>query len=489
MLQSITLKNYKSYRAETEIGIAPLTILCGTNSSGKSSILKSALMLRQTVENASSFNKLLFSGNYVDNGYWKDIISSGSAARDTFTITNTFVIKLLNRGQTSDVMMFKELNKLYSFVREAEQYKLTHRLTVAKSASGGNSIIGVIASNDVIETRIDIEPLNRAGTPIDGAAGYIMLTKEGNSERRYTLSYANLPCNGRFVPFSSEKKCICYFNNIKLSNIYKEGINPGVVDAKPSIFSIFNIVSSQYSNIEYITPLRLAPRRRYAISSIVDSVGPAGENMAVLYAKLTDDTQRKTVIPMPPAPTFSRGDRVSLNNCLAKWAEYIGIGNLSVTRSGETIALNLNGHNLADVGFGVSQVLPILVQCFCMSCASTLFLEQPEIHLHPKMQMNVADLLLAVASTGCNLVVETHSDHIINRIVRRCMEDPELNKLVRILFVSKDSEGWSQVNKEIEIDPVKGLTNCPPDFFDQYGCELQDIMQQGLKNFRESRHR
>lgn len=69
MLKSISLENYKCFKNKTDIDIAPLTVLCGVNSSGKSSILKSLLMLKQSYENTLSFNEITFNGKYVDNGF------------------------------------------------------------------------------------------------------------------------------------------------------------------------------------------------------------------------------------------------------------------------------------------------------------------------------------------------------------------------------------------------------------------------------------
>ena len=78
---------------------------------------------------------------------------------------------------------------------------------------------------------------------------------------------------------------------------------------------------------------------------------------------------------------------------------------------------------IADVGFGVSQLLPILVLGIRSDESSLLLLEQPEIHLHPKLQANLADFLLTLAEQGRRLIVETHSDHFINRLRRRIAED------------------------------------------------------------------
>ena len=79
--------------------------------------------------------------------------------------------------------------------------------------------------------------------------------------------------------------------------------------------------------------------------------------------------------------------------------------------------------NLPDVGFGTSQVLPILIQGLIASPGATLLLEQPEIHLHPKVQAEFADFLIEISQRGVSVVVETHSEHLLARIQRRIAEE------------------------------------------------------------------
>ena len=103
MLKSISLENYKCFKEKTDIEIAPLTVLCGVNSSGKSSILKSLLMLKQSYENESTSHSLLLSGEYVDNGSFDDIIyhtnKNNIKKDDSFKITNTYLIQDISDEQ------------------------------------------------------------------------------------------------------------------------------------------------------------------------------------------------------------------------------------------------------------------------------------------------------------------------------------------------------------------------------------------------------
>ena len=135
-------------------------------------------------------------------------------------------------------------------------------------------------------------------------------------------------------------------------------------------------------------------------------------------------------------------------------------------------------HNvsIADVGFGVSQVVPIIIQGLLLGRGGTLMIEQPELHLHPKMQMKLADFFLSLVIVGKEIIIETHSEHIINRLVRRVVEDNDnkFKKLVGINFVSSSKKG-SKIEK-IELSETEGIVNWPDEFFDQAAGEQQKIM-------------
>jgi predicted ATPase len=116
-----------------------------------------------------------------------------------------------------------------------------------------------------------------------------------------------------------------------------------------------------------------------------------------------------------------------------------------------------------------------------MDKGNTLLLEQPEIHLHPNLQMQLSDYFISLALSGKNIIAETHSDHIINRLVRRIVEDEKYNlkDLIGIYFIKPSENG--AIFEEIEISDNKGITNWPIDFFDQTANEQMKIMQAGIK--------
>jgi predicted ATPase len=127
---------------------------------------------------------------------------------------------------------------------------------------------------------------------------------------------------------------------------------------------------------------------------------------------------------------------------------------------------------IIDVGFGVSQVLPVLVQAFYADPESTVLLEQPEIHLHPAAQSVLGDALLAaVKRDGVQLVVETHSEHLLHRIQRRIAEEQITKDDVALYFV-ETTHGRSEIH-ELKVDDYGNIANWPQDFF---GDEMGDLV-------------
>ena len=91
---------------------------------------------------------------------------------------------------------------------------------------------------------------------------------------------------------------------------------------------------------------------------------------------------------------------------------------------------------LTDVGFGVSQVLPVLVLCYYVEEGSTLLFEQPEIHLHPSVQSSLADLFIDVTKhRNIQIIVESHSEHLLNRLQRRMAEGEVLSRRPRVVLL------------------------------------------------------
>lgn len=124
--------------------------------------------------------------------------------------------------------------------------------------------------------------------------------------------------------------------------------------------------------------------------------------------------------------------------------------------------------NLADVGFGISQILPIIVQGFTSPPDATLLLEQPEIHLHPKAQFVMGDLLVDIAKTNRRLIIETHSDLLIERVCKHILlkDDTKITPEDIIIYYFEPTKEGTIV-RPITVNKNAQYEDFPEGFFEE----------------------
>lgn len=247
-----------------------------------------------------------------------------------------------------------------------------------------------------------------------------------------------------------------------------------------------------WSSFRYIGPLREAPKRFYLFDDPrgID-IGIKGENTALVLALEQDNKipqyhrciyQGKQVEKFELRESDRMLEAVNwwLLECM-KLPEIKSVVGLRGTIN--QVQLNSSGVevSLPDVGFGVSQILPILVECLRVKEGETIILEQPEIHLHPSLQSKLADFFICMAKSGKNLVIETHSEHLINRLCLRVAqaESTEIQSLLNPLFVSFDEAEQTSVIKKITINEYGEIENWPVGFFDE--DDSRELMEATLK--------
>ena len=148
---------------------------------------------------------------------------------------------------------------------------------------------------------------------------------------------------------------------------------------------------------------------------------------------------------------------------------------------------------LTDVGFGVSQLLPVIVECFYVKERSIVIFEQPEIHLHPKVQAELADLFMdaihakeAGRPRDVQFIIESHSEHFLRRLQRLMAEEKLAPRDAALYFVHSD-DGETRI-EELDVDQYGNIRNWPAAFF---GDEMEDLVArseaQAKRMKRESR--
>ena len=283
------------------------------------------------------------------------------------------------------------------------------------------------------------------------------------------------------------KKLKTHLKEKEWDEIVHSEIQEGYLGLKESNLWINNFFSW---SVKYLGPLRQEPKPVYDPGPEREDLGIHGEYTAGVLLQKSQQKQKRA-FPLPDGrtekSTFSEALGIWLNNFdLVREANAtdrgrLGIG-LEVVPLGATKSVDLT-----SVGVGVSQVLPVLVLCLITEPNQVVMIEQPELHLHPAMQLKLADFLLECARTGRQVVVETHSEHIVNRLRLRSMEDPEENgNLVRLLFA--EQENGNTVYRSSDVNELGGLDeDWPEGFLDVGANEAASFMRVSIGKMREKK--
>lgn len=247
------------------------------------------------------------------------------------------------------------------------------------------------------------------------------------------------------------------------------------------------------ADIRYLGPLRDEPRASYPDSPDGDDtyVGPRGEFTASVLQRHGD---RRISVPIPYSDGSIRNPPgpIPLTTAVNRWAKYLDIGDgFSVFDEGRLgIQMQVKQEDvegdldLTSVGTGVSQLLPVIVMCAQAPIGSLLLIEQPELHLHPRVQQRLTDFLLAIARSGRHLIVETHSEYLVSRLRRRMAEDLDdvLRDSIGIYF-AKRVNGATTYDL-VKTDQYGGIEEWPEHFFDQATEEERAILSAAVARRR-----
>ena len=488
MLESIHLENFKAFRLLDSLDIRPITILCGTNSCGKTSILQSILLAKQTLETRRFGQTLLLNGKYTHLGMFENIVFEKKSQNEVVLQFSCFwskdaVDEVLDPQRPIFPMrfiidhLFSEKHSRMDHAKYIFTYTITFRLGPKRSSRTHLKPVLVSAFDVTSEVRVP----NHATV----AGPRVSLTNVHKDE--YSATWSNIRSHD---PRSGEGVARVRFSNLLPYSI--EFPDPGKRRRRPASMNMWlfsAVLENTFASYRYIGPLREEPSRRYIYEDEVIDIGLKGENAPYLCLVDYDRKIERCYLFDNESSSFrTPAEPIKLGEALTAWLETMSITRFRPTSSHGIVYLSLESAsssgtivNIADVGFGVSQVLPIVLEGLRMPTGHTLILEQPEIHLHPQLQMQMADYLISLALSGKRVIVETHSDHIVNRLVHRIVQDTQhnYNDLISIYFITPTPHG--STCQKVSIDPEKGIVNWPDGFFDQAANELQKTIQAGLQ--------
>lgn len=457
MFKHLQMRNFKGWKDTGEIIMAPITLFFGANSSGKSSIGQFLMMLKQTTESPDR-RAVLFTGDD------KSIVQLGSFQQMVSDRDQKNKIYFEYKWECKNTVTFTDPNSKTKYSGKIMAFETEVALTeIDQSALRVEHLKYTLFDDDAPEAKMSISMHHR---------------KTYKSYSEYAVeseTYALTRKLGRAWPIRSPlqfygfpETVVAYYQNadcVKELNFQQEIL---------------------FRSLYYLGPLRSRTTRLYSWNGIEpDSVGYSGENTisALLAAKNRKiGIKKATMRRAYPAKPFTEIIAESL--LTMGLIEKFDVIRLSENRHEYEVKVQIKGSNasvdLPDVGFGISQVLPVLVQCYYAPPDSIIIMEQPEIHLHPSAQSALADVLINViqsrennADRNIQLIIETHSEHFLRRLQRRIAEGAIPRDHVRAYFASVEPS--SSLLTPLDIDPYGNIKNWPDHFF---GDEMGDITAQ-----------
>lgn len=593
MIKEWTLDNFKSIDERNDLEFRPLTIFTGANSSGKSTILQSILLVTQTLQSPIASRSILLNGWFKKFGTYSDIVNRRDNSKNIkigFKLSNDGGTEMYRYRYYEDVRAVDCEFELSSDEKEECLQPALHYTRLVSTKKNGKQevkdVMNIQKSGERNEEeKMVIEKCKSDYLPSDfeysinsknklrfayyepeiaewkliGAGMYHFLPsyaigytdyREQLKNRLYECLLYGRPFNHRDSEFKAkiisaiqekvveivediyEKKkyieegkfetvregilkrltfgkLLQLFKSIKIEEKekYVDSIVAKLGDMQEQLlveklplyfFSGIDFVRDFFNGrIKYLGPLREEPRSLYPLeyNGSTFDLGLKGENTAAVFEN--NKTKKIKFIN----PKYFEGGSVgelkseegTLSEAINTWLVYLGVANkMSTNDKGKmghelkiTTDIQEMEQDLTHVGVGVSQILPILVMCFLAGKGDSIILEQPELHLHPKVQTRLADFFVSMNALGKQCILETHSEYLINRL-RYLVAKTDEEKIARetmIYFVEKE-DGHS-IYRSITINKYGVIDDWPKGFFD----ESDDIANMTLRAGMEKRKR
>lgn len=422
MITKYSLSNFKGFKKLNDLELAPLTILVGKNSCGKSSILHSLLLLKQSYENYRSDKPLSLEGEYLK---YSNLREMTFGQPDNNRVKISFEFESIINGQKKS--MFLGFNQ----IKSGDYYNINLKDYYIKI--GKNKIDLLKLNDDTIKKIITKRNLG-------------LITKD--------MKDVKIIVN-KLIPDSISAK-------IKFLDEKEESTIPlGLLSEEFN--SIENEINRFIEKIKFLSPLRATPNRAYIhYTEDSDELIKDGSNAAhILWSKRNEKVKFNT-------------QELSLINAVNECLKEVGLNQiLNPEKIGNVLyqlKLAEKAENkkvpLSDVGFGYSQILPVILIGLLNNNNNLILVEQPEIHLHPSSAANLADLFLKFVNDDKRFIIETHSQEFINRLRLRVIENPELKSKINIVFIEKDKINGAQT-KQFKIDENGMFPEWPEGFIDE----------------------
>lgn len=497
-MDSIRLINYRNFEDTQEVNIKPLTFLLGANSSGKSSFLKIFPLIKQSVNN-SVRGSFLWNGPLVDFEDFQNVVRNGEG-----DITMSFCLRDLRiRHQ-----------RLWPSSQKIPSLKVCFSLSKKDERLDYLSNLKIVAHNVCID--INFKTNSREGESVDSITinGSDFSNEYNNIKAiNYIGIIPRLIYKNKDEMYDAPEKVLSKIK--KLLNLQASRDDDGLMRFKITRFltelpyhiisndDIYNIINKEFKhsfssdkekiqdiinttlyyninnfidtineyfsriakNITYVAPLRANFERYYRFQNYsVDAIDADGRNLAMFLNSLGDNNMSD----------------------FNQWLSQVFKFEIKLSPSVGHVAIELKEQgkdyrNLVDLGFGYTEMLPILAMIWKdveyekkdRYHQHIFAIEQPELHLHPRFQAKFAQLLVNVINVSkrknydVRFIIETHSDIIINKIGQLIDRKKFDNKDVNVILFNAQNEGMNNYVESTNYSEDGYIINWPYSFFEE----------------------
>lgn len=431
MFKSIRIGNFKAWGEEAlpreGIALGRITLLLGTNSSGKTSLLQPFRLMQQTVTAQDPDLQLNLGGEATDR------VNLGSWA------------ELIHRHETR-----RSLHLGFDVETSRHKFQVDVRYGIDSAKKVVVESLGYQRGDRCFRVERQIR-----GGYLLSAPGYAPPTRPGSSDLDAKRAY----CPQRSLMFSPDALA---------------AFGPEAAGSLPDMqWTAYR----RFEQLSYLGPLRTSPTRTNAWNQQRPGILGADGSGAVRALLASANT---------------RGD--TLVDSVGRWLGRMGFADkLEIRQIGNSTLYEVRlrrgtlDSNLIDVGFGVSQVLPVLTLAYFAPRNSTVIIEEPEIHLHPLAQSLLAELLVeAAAERNLQFLIETHSEHLFRRMQVLIAEERTTHHDVKMYFIEVSDDGTSAV-RPLALDRYGRVDNWPDDFFGDAVGETERQMRKMIERLQAGR--
>ena len=413
----VTVCGYKSISHEQSIDIRPLTILAGANSSGKSSMMQPLLLMKQTLEASYDPGPLLLDGPNV---------------------RFTSVDQLLSRRAKDECG-----RGFYFGIQSEGSFSLTIHLAISGNHRLTTPQMDLESPTQKIVLRSDMEHEEISSM----LPSYLADLSNIFSRDKGTLYQWVVVRNRCFLELTFQDK--------KGKSIFPPG-----VAVLPEMQN--EEIERYVSELVHLPGLRGNPARTYPLTAVGPTFPGTFENYAAtVIARWQEDRNTGKLDQLSrDLERLNLTWKVSAKPINDTQVE-IKVGRLPHCAKGGSRDMV----SIADVGFGVSQTLPVLVALLVAKPGQMVYLEQPEIHLHPRAQFALAQVLADAARRGVRVVVETHSSLVLLGVQALVAGNELSPSLVKLHWFRRDDDGSTEV-RSADLDDAGAFGDWPEDFDD-----------------------